>query len=36
MTIGAKIKQLRHGCEMTQEQLAEFMNLSVSAVSQWE
>ena len=36
MTIGAKIKQLRRGREMTQEQLAEFMNLSVSAVSQWE
>lgn len=36
MAIGAKIKQLRRGREMTQEQLAEFMNLSVSAVSQWE
>jgi transcriptional regulator with XRE-family HTH domain len=36
MTIGSKIKKLRRESDMTQEQLAEYMNLSMSAVSQWE
>ena len=36
MKIGTNIKRLRRGRDMTQEQLAEYMNVSVSAVSQWE
>ena len=36
MKIGTTIKRLRREREMTQEQLAEYMNVSVSAVSQWE
>lgn len=36
MQIGTKIKDLRRSRDMTQEQLAEYMNVSVSAVSQWE
>ena len=36
MNIGAKIKQLRKEKDLTQEQLAEYLNVSISAVSQWE
>ena len=36
MNIGNKIKQLRKRRDLTQEQLAEYLNVSVSAVSQWE
>ena len=36
MNIGAKIKQLRKERDLTQEQLAEYLNVSISAVSQWE
>ena len=36
MNIGIKIKKLRHERDLTQEQLAEYLNVSVSAVSQWE
>ncbi len=36
MNIGKTIKKLRLEKEMTQEQLAEKLNISVSAVSQWE
>jgi Predicted transcriptional regulators len=36
MNIGTTIKKLRRGRDMTQEQLAEYLNVSVSAVSQWE
>ena len=36
MTIGQRIKKLRRGRDITQEQLAEYLNLSASAVSQWE
>ena len=36
MTIGQRIKQLRRERDITQEQLAEYLNLSASAVSQWE
>lgn len=36
MTIGETIKKLRHEHGYTQEQLAEFLNISASAVSQWE
>ena len=36
MTIGQNIKKLRRERDMTQEQLAEYMNVTVSAVSQWE
>ena len=36
MTIGNKIKQLRRERDLTQEQLAEYLNVSISAVSQWE
>ncbi len=36
MNIGSKIKQLRKSRDLTQEQLAEYLNVSVSAVSQWE
>jgi len=36
MNIGAKLKELRHKKDLTQEQLAEYLNVSVSAVSQWE
>lgn len=36
MDIGTTIKKLRREHGMTQEQLAEYMGVSVSAVSQWE
>ena len=36
MTIGQRIKKLRRERDITQEQLAEYLNLSASAVSQWE
>ena len=36
MNIGIKIKKFRHERDLTQEQLAEYLNVSVSAVSQWE
>ena len=36
MNIGAAIKKLRREREITQEQLAEYLNISVSAISQWE
>ena len=36
MTIGANIKRLRTAKNITQEQLAEAMGVSVAAVSKWE
>lgn len=36
MTLGQNIKKLRRARDITQEQLAQYMNVSVSAVSQWE
>ena len=36
MTIGTNIKTLRRERDITQEQLAEFLNVSAQAVSQWE
>lgn len=36
MKIGENIRNARRGQDLTQEQLAEYLNLSVSAVSQWE
>ena len=36
MSIGEKIKDLRKSKNMTQEALAEVLNVSISAVSQWE
>ena len=36
MTLGQNIKKLRRGRDITQEELANYMNVSVSAVSQWE
>ena len=36
MNIGSSIKKFRHQQDLTQEQLAEYLNVSVSAVSQWE
>lgn len=36
MEIGATIKKLRRGKDMTQEDLAEFLNISSQAVSRWE
>lgn len=36
MNIGETIKKARRDRDMTQEQLAEYLHLSVSAVSQWE
>ncbi len=36
MNIGTTIKKLRRGKDMTQETLAEYLGVSVSAVSQWE
>ena len=36
MNIGSIIKKLRRERDMTQEQLAEYLNISVSAISQWE
>ena len=36
MNIGSVIKSKRREKDLTQEQLAEYLNVSVSAVSQWE
>lgn len=36
MTIGSTIKKLRRERDITQEQLAEYLNISASAISQWE
>ena len=36
MNIGRVIKTKRQEKDLTQEQLAEYLNVSVSAVSQWE
>lgn len=36
MNIGTTIKNLRRQKEMTQEQLAEYLDVTVSAISQWE
>ena len=36
MNIGKNIRRLRREKNMTQEELAENLNVSVSAVSQWE
>ena len=36
MTIGANIKRLRTARNITQEQLAEVMNITCAAVSKWE
>lgn len=36
MEIGSVIKKCRREKDLTQEQLAEYLNVSVSAVSQWE
>ena len=36
MNIGSNIKKLRRERDITQEQLAEYLNISVSAISQWE
>ncbi len=35
MSIGEKIRDLRKSKNMTQEDLAECLNVSISAVSQW-
>ena len=36
MNIGTNIKKLRRERDITQEQLAEYLNISVSSISQWE
>ena len=36
LTIGENIKRLRKSKNITQEQLAEVVNLSVTAISKWE
>ncbi len=36
MNIGSMIRKHRNGRDLTQEQLSEYLNVSVSAVSQWE
>ncbi len=36
MNLGTIIRKLRREKDLTQEQLAEYLNISVSAVSQWE
>ena len=36
MTIGSNIKRLRRERDITQEQLADFLHLTPSAISQWE
>ena len=36
MKTGDKIRALRKGKKLTQEQLAEYLNVSAQAVSKWE
>ena len=36
MSIGDKIRRLRKVKKLTQEQLAEYLNISSQAVSKWE
>ena len=36
MTIGEKIRQLRKENDITQEKLAEYLNISYQAISKWE
>jgi len=36
MTIGERIKSLRHKNDLTQERLAEYLSVSPQAVSKWE
>ena len=36
MSIGSTIKKLRHEHDMTQEQLAELLNMTTAAISAWE
>lgn len=36
MTIGEKIKQLRRAQDVTQEQLAEYLNITYQSISKWE
>lgn len=36
MSIGSTIKKLRRDCDITQEQLAEYLGITANAVSQWE
>jgi len=36
MSIGEKIRELRRGKKLTQEQLAEYLSVSAQAVSKWE
>ena len=36
MNLGNKIRELRKGANLTQEQLAASLNLSPQAVSKWE
>ncbi len=36
MSIGSTIKKLRREKDLTQEELASFLNISAQAVSQWE
>ena len=36
MSIGSTIKKLRHEHDMTQEKLAELLNLTAAAISGWE
>ena len=36
MTLGEKIKEARNECSLSQEQLAEKMNVSRSAIAKWE
>ena len=36
MSIGSPIKKLRHEHDMTQERLAEFLNMTPAAISAWE
>lgn len=36
MTFGTTIKKLRHDADITQEKLAEYLNISAQAVSRWE
>ena len=36
MNIGEKIKELRRKNDLTQEKLADYLNVSYQAVSKWE